>query len=162
MHEKSGNWRALEGLVWKGYGDLFHLGCLYTIVLIGVGGGVIMYRGLLCCTKPHIHKFHIKQHNKAVYEIRKLPISNTKSRCFILGNAGKSDGQPQENIVSTWLLPCNCNNQTQRCQCNAKFKPDILCIRNHPYNGDPPQESNHTLIVQFIEFRDCNDRYSTR
>jgi hypothetical protein len=47
MHEKSGNWRALEGLVQGGYGDLFHLGCLCTILLIGVGGGVIMYKGFI-------------------------------------------------------------------------------------------------------------------
>jgi hypothetical protein len=62
--------------------------------------------------------------------------------------------------VPNWLLPCSCNNQTQRCQCNTRLKPDILCIRNHPYDADPPQEPNHTLIVQFIEFTYCNDRYS--
>jgi hypothetical protein len=75
-------------------------------------------------------------------------------------NAGKSKGQTQENTVPNWLLPCSCNNQTQRCQCNARLRPDILCIRNHPYNAEPPQEPNHTLIVQFIEFTYCNDRYS--
>jgi hypothetical protein len=37
--------------------------------------------------------------------------------------------------------------------------PDILCIWNHPYNAEPPQEPNYTLIVQFIEFTYCNDRY---
>jgi hypothetical protein len=115
---------------------------------------------LLCCTEPHIHKLRINRHNKAVHEIRKLLISNTKSRCFILVNAGKSKGQTQENTVPNWLLPCSCNNQTQRCQCNARLRPDILCIRNHPYNAEPPQEPNHTLIVQFIEFTYCNDRYS--
>jgi hypothetical protein len=47
MCEKSGNWRVLEGLVWGGYGDLFHLGCLCTIVLIGVGGGVNIYGGFI-------------------------------------------------------------------------------------------------------------------
>jgi hypothetical protein len=31
---------------------------------------------------------------------------------------------------------------------------------NHPYNAEPPQEPNHTLTVQFIEFTYCNDRYS--
>jgi DNA/RNA endonuclease G (NUC1) len=54
---------------------------------------------LLCCTEPHIHKLCIKRHNKVVHEIRKLLISNTKSRCFILVNAGKTVGQPQENTV---------------------------------------------------------------
>jgi hypothetical protein len=74
---------------------------------------------LLCCTEPHIHKLRINQHNKAVHKNRKLLISNAKSRCFILVNARKSDGQPQENIVPKWLLPYSCNNQTQRCQCNT-------------------------------------------
>jgi hypothetical protein len=31
-----------------GYGDLFHLGCLCILVLIGVGGGVVMYEGFIC------------------------------------------------------------------------------------------------------------------
>jgi hypothetical protein len=31
-----------------GYGDLFHCGCLCTLVLIGVGGGGAMYGGLIC------------------------------------------------------------------------------------------------------------------
>jgi hypothetical protein len=75
-------------------------------------------------------------------------------------NAGKSDGQNHENTVPKWLLPCICNNQTQRCQCNAKLKLDILCIRNHPYNAEPPMGPNFTLTVQFIEFTYCNDRYS--
>jgi hypothetical protein len=115
---------------------------------------------LLCCKEPNIHKLHISRHNKAVHKIRKLLISNTKSRCFTLVNAGKADGQTQENTVPNWLLPCSCNIQTQRCQCNSKLRLDILCIRNHPYNAEPPQEPNHTLTVQFIEFTYCNDRYS--
>ena len=36
------------GLVCGGYGVLCHLGCLWTLVLIGVGGGGVMYRGLIC------------------------------------------------------------------------------------------------------------------
>jgi hypothetical protein len=59
-----------------------------------------------------------------------------------------------------WLLPCTCNNQTHRCQCNAKLRPDILCICNYPYNAEPPNQPNPTLTVQFIEFTYCNDRYS--
>ena len=115
---------------------------------------------LFYCTKPHIHKLRINRHNKAVQEIRKMIISNATSRCFILVNAGKSDRQTQENTVPNWLLPCSCNNQTQRCQCNAKLRPDILCIRNHPYNAEPPQGPTTSCTVQFIEFTYCNDRYS--
>jgi hypothetical protein len=115
---------------------------------------------LLCCTKPHIHKLRINRHNKAVHEIRKFLISNTKTRCFILINAGKFDGETQENTIPNWLLPCSCTKQTQRCTCNAKLRPDILCILNHPYNAEPPKKSNQTLTVQFIEFTCCNNRYS--
>ena len=102
---------------------------------------------LLCCTKPHTHKLCINQYNKAIQEIRKFVISNTESRCYIVMNAGKTDAQTQENIVPHWLPPCTCNNQTQRCQCNAKLRLDILCIRNHPYNTKPPNQSNPTLTV---------------
>jgi hypothetical protein len=109
--------------------------------------------------RAHIHKLRINRHNKAVHEIHKFLISNTKSRCFTLVNAGKSDGQPQENTVPNWLLPCSCNNPTQRCTSNAKLRPDILCIHNHPYNAEPPKEPNQTLTVQFIEFTYCNDKY---
>jgi hypothetical protein len=115
---------------------------------------------LLCCTEPHIHKLCINQHNKAVQEIRKFLISNTKSRCYILINAGKIDEQTQENTVLHWLLPYTCNNQIQRCQCNARLRPDILCIRNHPYNAEPPNQPMPDLTVQFIEFTYCNNRYS--
>jgi hypothetical protein len=115
---------------------------------------------LLCCTEPHIYKLRINRHNKAVQEIRKFLISNNKSQCCILMNVGKFDEQTHKNTVPNWLLPCICNNQTQRCQCNAKLKPDILCIRNHPYNTEPPTGSNPTLRVQFIEFTYCNDKYS--
>jgi hypothetical protein len=87
-------------------------------------------------------------------------ISNATSRCFIRVNAGKSDGHAHENTIPNWLLPCSCNNQTQRCQCNAKLRLDILCIRNHPYNAEPPHGSNSTFTLQFIEFTYCNDRYS--
>ena len=87
---------------------------------------------LQCCIEPHIHKLRINRHNKAVQEIRKFLISNTESRCYILMNAGKTDKQPQENIIPQWLLPYTCNNQIHRCQCNAKLRLDILCICNHP------------------------------
>ena len=54
---------------------------------------------LLCYTKPHIYKLRINQHNKAVQEIRKFLISNIESQCYTLMNAGKTDGQAQENTV---------------------------------------------------------------
>jgi hypothetical protein len=48
MHGKSGNGRVLEGLICVGYGNLFHLGCLWILVLIGMGSGIVMYEGFIC------------------------------------------------------------------------------------------------------------------
>ena len=73
-------------------------------------------------------------------------------------NAGTYNELPQENTVPTWLLPCTCG--THRCHCNAKFKPDILCVIGHPYNH-PPQDTPITKItIHFIEFTYCNDRFT--
>ena len=73
-------------------------------------------------------------------------------------NAGTYNELPQENTVPTWLLPCTCG--THRCHCNAKFKPDILCVIGHPYNH-PPQDTPITKItIHFIEFTYCNDRFA--
>ena len=73
-------------------------------------------------------------------------------------NAGTYNELPQENTVPTWLLPCTCN--TQRCSCNARLKPDIICLLGHPYNSPPPDAPTPTITIQFIEFTYCNDRFS--
>jgi hypothetical protein len=87
---------------------------------------------LLCCVEPHIHKLRINRHNEAVEDIKKFLISNTQSRCFTLMNTRKFNGQPQENTTPNWLLPCSCNTESNRCQCNARLRPDILYIHNLP------------------------------
>ena len=92
---------------------------------------------LLECKQQHIHTLITKRHNKVVWEIRKLIISNKISRHYTLMNACTYNGLPQENIVPTWLLPRTCG--AQRCHCNTTFKPDILCIIGHPYNHPPPE-----------------------
>ena len=86
---------------------------------------------LLTCKQQHIHALHVKRHNKAVWEIKKLLIPSEKSRCYTLMNAGTFNDNPQENTVPNWLLPCICG--TQRCHCNSRFKPDILCVKGLPY-----------------------------
>ena len=85
---------------------------------------------LLKCKQQHIHALITKRYNKAVWEIRNLLISNK-----ILMNTGTYNELPQENTIPTWLLPCTCG--TQRCHCNTRLKPDILCILGHPYNHPP-------------------------
>src|SRR5579875_1316304 len=44
--------------------------------------------------------------------------------------------------------------------CNARFKPDILCIKGLPHQNDPPQNPEDNLTIQFIKFTYTNDRFS--
>jgi hypothetical protein len=113
---------------------------------------------LLKCKQQHIHALITNRHNKAVWEIRKLLVSNKITRHYILMNAGTYNDHPPENTVPTWLLPCTCD--THRCHCNARLKPDILCVLGHPYNSPPPAGPTPTTTIQFIEFTYCNDRFS--
>ena len=73
-------------------------------------------------------------------------------------NAGTYNELPQENTVPTWLLSCTCD--TQRCYCNARLNPGIICLLGHPYNSPPPGAPTPTIIIQIIEFTYCNDRFS--
>ena len=107
------------------------------MVLHGPHGADTWLHALLKCKQQHIHALITNRHNKAVWEIRKLLISNKVKRHYILMNAGTYNELPQENIVPTWLLPCTCG--TLRCHCNARLEPDILCILGHPYNYPPPE-----------------------
>jgi hypothetical protein len=113
---------------------------------------------LLKCKQQHIHSLITNRHNKAVCEIRKLLVSNQVTRHYILMNAGIYNDLPPENTVPSWLLPCTCN--TPRCHCNARLKPDILCLLGHPYNSPPLDAPTPTTTIQFIEFTYCNDRFS--
>lgn len=113
---------------------------------------------LLKCNQHHIHALRIKRHNKAVHEIRKLILSSQSSRCYILMNAGTFNNNPQENTVPPWLLPCTCGRQ--RCQCNARLKPDLICIKGLPHKSNPPLLPTDNLTIQYIEFTYTNDRFS--
>ena len=59
--------------------------------------------------------------------------------------------------MPTWFLQCNCDQQ--KCCCNARLKPDILCVKGLPYQNDPPQNPVNNLTIQFIEFTYCNDKF---
>jgi hypothetical protein len=113
---------------------------------------------LLKCNQHHIHALRTKRHNKAVWELIKLILSSHKSRCYTLMNAGTFNNNPQENTVPVWLLPCTC--EQQRCHCNSRFKPDLLCIKGLPHQSTPPSHTTDNLTVQFIEFTYTNDRFT--
>jgi hypothetical protein len=73
-------------------------------------------------------------------------------------NAGTFQDTPPDNIVPSWLLSCSCG--PHRCSCHARLRPDILCVRGLPYNSAPPTHPHPNLVLQFIEFTFCNDRFS--
>ena len=54
---------------------------------------------LLNCKQQHIHALITKRHNKAVWEICKLLISNKITRHYTLMNAGIYNDSPQENTL---------------------------------------------------------------
>lgn len=60
-------------------------------------------------------------------------------------NMGKFNDNPPKNTVSTWLLPCTCQNR--RCHCNARFKLDIPCVHGIPYQHNPPEHPIPNLII---------------
>ena len=113
---------------------------------------------LLNCKQSHIYALQIKRHNKAIWALRKLIVSSKHSRCYIFMNARTFNDNPLENMVPPWLLLSTCG--LQRCHCNARFKPDIICIKGLPYQANPQTIPENNLKIQFIEFTYCNDRFS--
>ena len=114
---------------------------------------------LLNCRQSHIHALRTKRHNKAVWALRKFIVSSKHSRCYIRMNVGTFNENPPENTVPPWLLPCTCS--LQRCHCNAKFKPYIICVKRLPYQANSPTTLENNFKIQFIEFTYCNDRFSS-
>ena len=112
---------------------------------------------LLNCKQSHIHALQTKRHNKAVWTLRKLIVSSKHSRCFIRMNAGTFNESTPENTIPPWLLPCTCG--LQRCHCNARFEPDIICVKGLPYQTNSPTTLENSLKIQFIEFTYYNDRF---
>lgn len=112
---------------------------------------------LLKCNQHHKYALHTNRHNKAVRELKQLILSSTKARCYTLMNADKHNNNPPDNTVPPWLLPCTCHST--RCHCNARFKPDLLCILGLPHQSVPPTHPQDNITVQFLEFTYCNDRF---
>ena len=107
--------------------------------------------------QSHIHALRTKRHNKAVWALRKLIILSKHSRCYIFMNARTFNDNPLENTIPPWLLPCTCS--LQRCHCNTRFKPDIICIKELSNQANPqlPLEITlkfnllnlHTIMIDF-------------
>jgi ribonuclease HI len=112
---------------------------------------------LSICEHPYLKGLRIARHNKAVHLITQTLQANKHTRFFTIVNAGHINNRPQETTVPEWLLACTCP-QTP-CQCQAKLRPDVLCMIGAPNNITLPvlPSSNHT--IQFIEFTYCHDRF---
>ena len=72
-------------------------------------------------------------------------------------NIGTFNNNLLENIVPPWLLPCSCD--TQRCHCNAKYKPNILYVKGLAYQSQPPNKPDPNLQIQFIKFTYTKNRF---
>ena len=112
---------------------------------------------LSTCEHPYIKGLRIARHNKAVHFITQTLQANKHTRFFTLTNAGHTNNQPQEQTIPDWLLQCTCHQKP--CQCQAKLRPDILCIIGAPNHTPLPIHPSTNHIVQFIEFTYCHDRF---
>ena len=106
-----------------------------------------------------MHGLIVRRHNAVVREIRKLLLSASESKCLIYMNAGTFNDKPPKNIIPPWLPSCTCN--TQKCHCNARLKPDLLCVQGLEHNSHPPDTPTQNITIQFIEFTYCKDRFSS-
>ena len=73
-------------------------------------------------------------------------------------NVGTFNNNPQDNTIPTWLLPCTC--EQQRCHCNARFKSNLLCIKELQHLNTAPLHPTDRVTIQLIEFTYTNDKFS--
>ena len=105
---------------------------------------------LSMCEHPYLKGLRIARHNNAVQLITQTLQANKHTRYYTLTNAGNLDNINQQQIVPEWLIECICP-QTY-CQCQAKLRPNILCILGAPNHTPTPLPPSHTHTRQFIEF----------
>ena len=113
--------------------------------------------GYLVCTQhPYLKGLRIARHNKAVHLIAETLQSNKNTRFYPLTNAGKTHNTTPKQTIPEWLLQCICPQIT--CQCQAKLRPNILCILGAPAQTQTPITPSHTHTIQFMEFKYCHDQ----
>ena len=112
---------------------------------------------LSTCGHLYLKGLRITSHNKVVHLITQTLQANKYTRFFTLTNAGHLNNKPPEQTIPEWLLKCTCT-QTP-CQCQAKLRPDILCIIGASNHTQTPISPSPISIVQFIEFTYYHDRF---
>ena len=112
---------------------------------------------LSTCEHPYLKGLRIARHNKAVHLITQTLQAIKNTRFYTLTNAGKIHNTTPEQPILQWFLQCTCPQST--CQCQAKLRPDILCILGAPNQVQVPIIPSHTHTIQFIEFTYYHDRF---
>ena len=90
-----------------------------------------------------------------VHHITQILQANKNTRFFTLTNACNLNNKPLEQKSLEWLLKCTCSQHV--CQCQAKLRPDILCIIGASNQTQTPISPSPTLIIQLIEITYCHD-----
>ena len=83
--------------------------------------------------------------------------ANKNTRFFTLTNAWTLNNTTPTQIIPDLLIKCSC--QQLPCQCQAKLRPDILCIIGAPNHTQTPMSPSPTHTIQCIEFTYCHDRF---
>ena len=112
---------------------------------------------LSMCEYPNLKGLRIARHNNAVHLITHALQANKHTRYYTLTNAGNLNNINQQQIVPEWLIECTC--PLTKCQCQARLRPDILCILGAPNHTPTPLLPSHTLTIYFIEFTYRHDKF---
>ena len=112
---------------------------------------------LSTCEHLYLKGLRIARRNKAVHLITQTLQANKHTRFFTLTNAGNLHNQPLDQTIPEWLLTCICLQK--KCQCQAKFRRDIMCIIGAPNQTQTPILPSPKHTIQFIEFTYCHDRF---
>ena len=108
---------------------------------------------LLACLETNKHILRFNRHHNVVWELHKWFMSNKSSLCSRLVNTRK-------HLNHLLLLACSCNIQKRHC--NARPRPGILLVINHPHYGPPLIQPSAHILIQFVEITYCHDRLSTK
>ena len=111
---------------------------------------------LSTCEHPYLKGFKIARHNKVIHLITQTSQANKNTRFYTLTDACYLNNKPLKQTIPNWLLKCTCSQPT--CQCQAKLRPDNLCIIGTPNLTKTPISPSPTHIVQFIKFTYCHNR----
>ena len=115
---------------------------------------------LSTCEHPYLKGLRIARHNKATHLITQTPQANKNTRFYTLTNDGNLNNQPHTQQSQNGSSKCICPQQP--CQCQAKLRPDILCILGAPNQTHTPISPSTNYTVQSIEFTYCHDRFPKR